>query len=241
MRRLQLFALYLTLAASVLPGQAQQVDLNSLLDKVDQPHRWNNTPISQPVVNQQPARYPAANYQSTQMMGQPGYQQQGYGGNQPGYALQQRQAQAQQRPNLLSIFMGGSPQPAAQPKPPENPFSGGNLLKTFFGGSNGSGTPAQEASILGDAQSDLQTARDQAAQAEDASSRASSGDRGSRLSAASEAQYHANAAREAADRAYNRASGHSSGANDAASQARAEANRAQAAADRAHYNAEAGG
>src|SRR5262249_25662286 len=158
--------------------------------KVDQPQKWNNTPVSQPLPNPQPVRNQQINYQNAPMMMPQQGMRQGFAGNQPGYALMQRQAmqrqaQASQRPNLLSIFMGGSPQPAPQPKPAQNPFTPGGLLKTFFGGSEGSGNPAQEASVLGDAQSDLQVARDQAAQAESAAERASNGDRGSRLSAAS--------------------------------------------------------
>ncbi len=134
---------------------------------------------------------------------------------------------------LRTFFGGGAPQ---QPvKPPENPFAPRNLLKDFLGGDTSSSSTDPQS--LYNARSNLQVANDQAAQAEDAASRASWGHKDTRLNAAAEAQDHANAARGAADRATSAAYGKSMPANDAAAQARDAANRAQAAADRASYNA----
>lgn len=141
--------------------------------------------------------------------------------------------------------LGGMHQPL-QSGPP--PFSKQNLLRIFFGGGSGSGfggssggdssqNQAKDASIVGQAEALLQRARNQAAQAESDAERARNGDRGSRLSAASSAQYHANDARSAADTAASITYGASQYAQDYAAQARDAANRAQAAADRANYNA----
>jgi hypothetical protein len=144
-----------------------------------------------------------------------------------------------QRPNLFQMLMGGGQaQQAPVQKPPENPFSPQSLLRTFLGGTP-SGTPgaAGDQQALGTAQSYCQTARDQASQAEACEGRTKYGDKGARMSAASEAQNHANAARGAANSATSAAAGHFSAAQDAAAQARNAADRAQAAADRARYNA----
>jgi hypothetical protein len=143
-------------------------------------------------------------------------------------------------PNLLRMFFGGQQQaPAMQAPAQQNPFTPQNLLRTFLGGSPSGGTGfSSEAS--GNAQSNLQVALDQAAQAEDACSRASNGQKDMRSSAAEEAQNHANAARAAADRAASATAGQSQTAQDYAAQARDAANRAQAAADRARYNASTG-
>lgn len=86
----------------------------------------------------------------------------------------------------------------------------------------------------------LQTALDQATQAEAASLRANTGNRDSRLAAAEEAHYFAVAAEEAASNATNAAAGGPLEANDVAAQARNAAVRARAAADRARYNAHTG-
>ena len=145
------------------------------------------------------------------------------------------------QPGLLQSLFGGASKPKEPPKPPENPFTPGSILKTFFGkpGSDDKTEAAKAADqqALNTAQEYLQTANDQAQQAEDAASRAGYGNSNSRSSAAEEAQNHANAARAAADTATNAAAGHSEGANDYASQARNAADRAQAAAGRARYNA----
>jgi len=149
--------------------------------------------------------------------------------------------------SLMNAFapVGGMHQPL-QSGPP--PFSKQNLLRIFFGGGSGSGfggssggdssqNQAKDASIVGQAEALLQRARNQAAQAESDAERARNGDRGSRLSAASSAQYHANDARSAADTAASITYGASQYAQDYAAQARDAANRAQSAADRANYNA----
>lgn len=123
--------------------------------------------------------------------------------------------------------------------PAQNPFkmSRQDLLKMFLGGSGSSSASANPQKFY-DASAALQSAVDQAAQAEAAASRASYGsDQGARLSAAAEAQNHANAARGAADQATSVAAGGSSEAQDAAAQARNAADRAQYAADRAAANA----
>ncbi len=87
------------------------------------------------------------------------------------------------------------------------------------------------------AQQNMQYARDQAAQAESAASRASSGNRELRLAAAEQARYHAGYASEAAGRAAAAASGGPPEAAEAATAARDAAERARAAADRAGYSA----
>ncbi len=86
----------------------------------------------------------------------------------------------------------------------------------------------------------LQTAKNQASQAESACSRASSGPKSSRQAAAEQAHYHAQAAQEAAGNSTAAAAGGPVPAADAAAQARDVACRAQGAADRARYNAAAG-
>jgi hypothetical protein len=154
-----------------------------------------------------------------------------------------------QNGNLLKMFLGGgqpqqAPMVQQQSAAQSNPFTAQNLLKAFMGGTPSTGTDGNASNYnsgaVGNAQSNLQTARDQAAQAESACSRASYGEKSYRSSAASEAQDHANAARAAADRATSAAYGQSSSANDYAAQARNAADRAQAAADRAQYNASTG-
>lgn len=95
-----------------------------------------------------------------------------------------------------------------------------------------------DAAKVNSCQQYMQCAIDQKAQAENAASRANSGTRDSRLSAASQAQYHADAARNWADKTASTAYGASSLAQDAAARARDAANRAQEAANRARYSAE---
>lgn len=130
----------------------------------------------------------------------------------------------------------------------QNPFarlSPKDVFRIMFGGNPGDNSAAareRNANAYAGASGNLQTALDQAAQAEDAASRASYGsDQGARQSAAAEAQDHANAARAAADAAYETAYGASSEAQDQAAQARDAANRAQYAADRGAANANGGG
>lgn len=120
-----------------------------------------------------------------------------------------------------------------------------DIFRMLFGQSAGGGQnpdAGQRTDAIYRARSELQIARDQAAQAEAAASRALYGtDRYAKSSAAAEAQNHANAARAAADRATAAAGGGPSEALDAAAQARNEAARAQYAADRAAANAAGAG
>lgn len=104
--------------------------------------------------------------------------------------------------------------------------------------SDGESNQNQDAAKVNSCQQLMQCAIDQKAQAEGAASRANSGTRDSRLSAASQAQYHADAARNWADKTASTAYGASSLAQEAAARARDAANRAQEAANRARYNAE---
>ena len=101
-----------------------------------------------------------------------------------------------------------------------------------------SGKQNNDAAKVTSCQQFMQCAIDQKAQAETAASRTSSGTRDSRLSAASQAQYHADAARNWADKAAGTAYGASQLAQDAVARARDAASRAQEAANRARYNAE---
>ncbi len=96
---------------------------------------------------------------------------------------------------------------------------------------------AEASAKLFQAREHLQTAMDQAAQAEYAAAAANNGDRAQRLGAAERARYHASAARAAADRSTGAASGGNTAALDAAAQARAAADRAQNAANNATYTA----
>jgi hypothetical protein len=96
---------------------------------------------------------------------------------------------------------------------------------------------ADSSAKLFQAREHLQTAMDQAAQAEYAAAAANNGDRNQRLGAAERARYHASAARAAADRSTGAASGGGTAALDAAAQARAAADRAQNAANNATYTA----
>ncbi len=101
--------------------------------------------------------------------------------------------------------------------------------------SSNNNNAASNAEKLNTAQQFMQTAINQAAQAETAASRASMGNRDTRLAAAYEAQCYADAARNWADQATQRTYGASSPAQDAAAKAREAAYKAQAAADRAKY------
>jgi hypothetical protein len=129
------------------------------------------------------------------------------------------------------------------PVPAQNPFSTfQNILRTMMG-SGGASAPGDVQSALNSAREDLQTARDQEAQARDACAAISGeSDKGVKQGLAEQARYHAAAAREAADRAYE-ISGRfgSSDISGVASEARGAADAAQAAADRATARAEGGG
>lgn len=103
-------------------------------------------------------------------------------------------------------------------------------------GTNSSANADSSAKLF-QAREHLQTAMDQAAQAEYAAAAANNGDRNQRLGAAERARYHASAARAAADRSIGAASGGGTAALDAAAQARAAADRAQNAANNATYTA----
>lgn len=99
------------------------------------------------------------------------------------------------------------------------------------------GANADSSAKLFQAREHLQTAMDQAAQAEYAAAAANNGDRNQRLGAAERARYHASAARAAADRSIGAAAGGGTAALDAAAHARAAADRAQNAANNATYTA----
>lgn len=116
---------------------------------------------------------------------------------------------------------------------PAKSLPGGNLLENLMGTAS---KPADPTNARNQAYSHMSKALDKAAAADAATARTRSGDRGSRQSAAYEAQAHANAARYAADSAY-ASSKEDATARNYASRARAAADRAQAAADRASYNA----
>jgi hypothetical protein len=211
---MRIFAILIALSLP-MAAQAQNFQqMNNMLDKMDSPSMWQNAPVS----------------------GVPA----GFRSAAPGVPS----TPAAQSP--LNMPRNAFP-PKQQPQRGGMPgrFTKQDILKIMFGGSSGSGDSGQSArnsSALGNAQSQLQVARDQAAQAENAASRASYGsDKGARLSAASEAQNHANAARAAADNASSSAYGTTLEASDYAAQARNAANRAQAAADRAQANANGGG
>jgi hypothetical protein len=118
----------------------------------------------------------------------------------------------------------------------------GKKTKPSKGGKKGSkktatGDASGGTEKIAHARAFLQTALDQASQAESASARANSGNRSSRMSAAEQAHYNAVAAEQAAGSATDAAAGGPIEANDAAAQARNAAARARAAADRARYNA----
>jgi hypothetical protein len=122
-----------------------------------------------------------------------------------------------------------------------------NIFKTMMGGGPGGGgrrsSPQDIQGALNNAREDLQTARDQEAQARDACGAiGGESDKGVKQGLAEQARDHANAAREAADRAYETSGNfQSSEISDIASQARGAADEAQAAADRATSKAEGGG
>lgn len=196
-------------------AQSQQQYLDNVLNQLDQPANWKNVPISKPAL---PARSPQAPQAPA------GYQRQPFRGSE----------------NPQAGLFGNS-------TPAQNPFSKQNLLRTFFGGSpmggntGNSSNSSNQPQHLGDIQGNLQTARDQCAQAENDAARANQGrDKDMRLSAASSAQYHANSALAAAERAEGMAYSGTQQEKDYAQQARNAANRAQEAANRARYNAECG-
>lgn len=164
----------------------------------------------------------------------------------PAFPSQQfgRFMQGPQQPSPLRLPQGRSlPAFPAAGQAAQTPFgrlTPRDVFRIMFGGGSAPDAPQDQGrnnnAIYG-AQGQLQVARDQAAQAESAASRAQYGSSYERQSAAAEAQNHANAARAAADRATSQAAGGPSPAQDAAAQARNEAARAQYAADRAHANA----
>jgi hypothetical protein len=132
------------------------------------------------------------------------------------------------------------------PNASQSPYTLMNIFKTMMGGGPGGGrkaSPQDVQSAIESAREDLQTARDQEAQARDANgSIGGESDRGVKQGLAEQARDHASAAREAADRAYE-TSGRfpNSELSDIASEARGAADEAQAAADRASARASGGG
>src|SRR5271170_2859214 len=102
-----------------------------------------------------------------------------------------------------SAPLSDSPGNAIAPVPAQNPFSTfQNIFKTMMGNS-GASAPRDIQSALNSAREDLQTARDQEAQARDACAAISGeSDKEVKQGLAEQARYHATAAREAADRAY---------------------------------------
>jgi hypothetical protein len=196
--------------------------MGEMLDAVDQPQSWAQTPVRAAAPVQNAPQYNSGQFNNGYNEFNNAQPANGWGAN----TLRQPQ-------------MTGSNQ---------NPFSMQNIFKTLMGGggnsgSNNSGQPKNDSEARATAQENLQTARDQQAQAnDDANAIGGISDRGEKQSRAESARYHAQAAREAADRAYEAASSSgSSAANDIASAARAAADSAQAAADRATARASGGG
>ncbi|MBX9570064.1 MAG: hypothetical protein K2X77_14285 [Candidatus Obscuribacterales bacterium] len=142
---------------------------------------------------------------------------------------------------ITGLFQGFLPK-SLLPKSPAKKRAGAKTKskskKSAASVSSESGKQNEDAAKVNSCQQYMQCAIDQKAQAENAASRANSGNRDSRLSAASQAQYHADSARNWADKTASTAYGASSLAQDAAARARDAANRAQEAANRARYNAE---
>ncbi len=144
-------------------------------------------------------------------------------------------------------FPGGPREAGNAGRPISTPFgklTPQEIFRIMFGGGSAPGSPqdpGRNSGAIYGAQGQLQVARDQAAQAESAASRAQYGSSSERRSQAAQAQNHANAARAAADSATAQAGGGPSEAQNAAAQARNEAARAQYAADRAHANAAGAG
>lgn len=139
---------------------------------------------------------------------------------------------------LKKMPQGTAPQPAN----PYKNLSRRDILRIFLDGSSGGGGSSNNSSALYGARENLQVARDQRTQADNACARTLYDSNSyEKKQAASEAQNHANAARAAADRATSAAQGGALDANDAAAQARNEADKAQEAANRANANANGGG
>lgn len=206
-------------------AQSQEQMMNQMLDVIDKPQAWQRTPVS------------SGGQGQTFPQPKPNY-------NQRGYLPNRSQGQYGRGGGP---FMGGQPIPGlnpastagagGSPSPFGQLFTKQNMMQAFFGSGPSSGGTGVDPNAVGNAQSNLQTALNEAAKAESDESRAHYGDRNSRQSAASSAQYHANYARAAADRAYSASYNGTSLAKDYAAQARNAANRAQSAADRASYNA----
>jgi len=136
------------------------------------------------------------------------------------------------------------PGAAATPDKSQSPFTIMNIFKSMMGGGNRRpASPKDMQGALESAREDLQTARDQEAQARDANGAiGGESDRGVKQGLAEQARDHANAAREAADRAYETSGNFpNSDISGIASEARGAADEAQAAADRATARAEGGG
>ena len=225
------------LLTSLAPSRAvaqgpSQREVEEWLNQVDSPSQWQQMPRAQAM---------------PQRIAPPSQQAQSFSKRTtsiPERSAQYKNNLPQWKNNPLAQIMIPTQMrrqlPARQMMPAgQNPFklTRQDILRIFLGGDL-SNSQGNSQAVYG-VRENLQRASNEAEQAESASSRAGyEGDRDSRLSAASEAQNHANAARAAADEATSEAASGTSEAKDAAASARAEADRAQAAADRAHASAE---
>jgi len=246
-----------TLFCSGAEAQDSEQQMENLLNKVEnsrgmqQGIRAQENRIMQGQMQQQ--AQPGLNYSG----GYPsGYQNNYRGSNGFSYPQPQQRgsifSQSPLRPQEQTprgpfggLFGGGQPAAAAAPRAP---MTKRDLFRMFLEGDSGGPTssdPKQAAyqkqqnnqRKYNNAASYRQTAEDASMRALGAEQRTQYGNKSSRMSAADEAYYAAQAARGAANSATAAASGGALNANDAAASARAAADRAQASADRARANA----
>jgi hypothetical protein len=213
---------------SVIPANAQQADLNKMLDSVDRPSSWAQTPMSSgnqsgQFASQQFMHHhdlPSSRNQIVQPMANPvTVNSNSFAGNQ-WQQIEQQQANrpAVARQVLKSVLLnGGLSQPA-----------------------NNAAQPAQGKSFSGStAYSDWQKAENQAIRARNFASKARyDQNQWNRKDSANSANYAAESARQASDRVYQASLNGDPVAKQYTGKARAAADRARADADRARYNAD---
>ncbi|PWT99735.1 MAG: hypothetical protein C5B53_04980 [Candidatus Melainabacteria bacterium] len=216
-----LFLYGMTFLFLIKPADAQQPDLNKLLDSVDRPSGWAKTPVSN---SNQSGQFASKEFmhhhdpslprnQIVQPMGDPANMNAGTQWQQAGQAA--------------------------------GPFIRQQVLKSFLNGSgsqpaNNAAQPAQSKSFSGStAYSDWQRAENEAIRARNYASKARyDQNQWNRKDSANSANYAANAARQASDRVYYASLNGDPTAKQYASKAKAAADRARADANRARYNAD---
>jgi hypothetical protein len=212
------------------PAEAQRLD--RMLNAVDNPVGWSNTPVS----GGAPASPAPVGY------GPPGSQNPGTLAHP--FMNQGAQPWVSRRSTVPAVSTAAPTwsQSTAVEQYPNRLFTRQQVMRTLLEGSGGGGAYSQGGGYSQTGSSDVyanwQTAENQASRAHNFAQQARYGtDKWSRKQYASQAQYAADAARAASDRAYQASQSGSKSACSYAAKARAAADRARADANRANYNA----